>query len=126
MELKRYQLSLETINFDALKYSYFLAIDNIVYMARNPRIVKSYNQQFTIFHLHIWLLIILIVFVMASTFKTIYSVYGKLDEKYGLLIPVTHQIDFLLLPFASLTEPDPIPWFPRFSTGKREEFQNPV
>ena len=104
---------------DVTKHSDFLEIDNWVYLARKPVTIKIYNQQFSIFQPLIWLLTIAIVFVMAFTFKTIYFVYSRLDDKYGLLRPVTHDFDFFLLSLASLTEPDPIPWFPRFSTGNQ-------
>ncbi len=118
LELKRYQLSLHFLRFRNLRCTDFIGIDYLAYLGRKPLILTTYNQQFTIFQPVIWILTLVAVFVMALIFKTIYLVYSKLDMKYDLWKPVTHQFDFILFSFASLTGADTISWFPRLSTGK--------
>ena len=56
--------------------------------------------------------------VLALNFKLIHWFYStKFDPAHGLAGPVTHKFDFIILTLATLTEPDPLPWFPKASAG---------
>ena len=56
--------------------------------------------------------------VLAVFFKLIHWFYAtQFDPVHGLAGPVTHRFDFIILTLATLTEPDPLPWFPKASAG---------
>ena len=56
--------------------------------------------------------------VLAVLFKSIHWFYAtQFDPVHGLAGPVTHRFDFIILTLATLTEPDPLPWFPKASAG---------
>ncbi len=38
--------------------------------------------------------------------------------KHGLMKHVSSQFDLFLYPFVKLTEPDPLPWFTKWSSGR--------
>ena len=60
--------------------------------------------------------------LMAVAFLVIYHTYMRLiperadETRSG--VPIT---DFFLLTFSSLTEPDPLPWFPKYSAGTERQ-----
>ena len=55
---------------------------------------------------------------LALLFKFIHWFYTtQFDPALGLAGPVVHRFDFVILTLATLTEPDPLPWFPRASAG---------
>ena len=47
-----------------------------------------------------------------------YTVHVPSGE--GLVVDNLQWADFFLMPFAKFLEPDPIPWFPKWSTGNNE------
>ena len=56
--------------------------------------------------------------VLAVFFKFIHWFYTtQFDPSLGLAGPVVHRFDFVILTLATLTEPDPLPWFPKASAG---------
>ena len=42
----------------------------------------------------------------------------QIDPNNSLTRNPTHKLDFIIMTFCGITEPDPIPWFPKWSTGK--------
>ena len=74
----------------------------------------------------VWLCLVFMFLSAALVFKLIHSVYSlKPLERHCLAGKVVHEVDFLILTLASVTEPDPIPWFPRPSSGiQQKEIKN--
>ena len=56
--------------------------------------------------------------IIALMFKSIHYLYQtKIGIGHNLAGPVTHPLDFIIMTLSTLTEPDPLPWFPKESTG---------
>ena len=96
-----------------------LEVSSYSFITREPSILPNYHSNFTTFELESWLCIILSFLAMSLTFKVIHWVYqNKFDPDLGLVKSVVHEWDFVILTLSTLVEPDPIPWFPKMSTGK--------
>ena len=87
------------------------------FVTREPNSIKSLYQHFNVFQLPVWIAIICTLASLAVSFKFIHFIYlNKINP--ALAGSVTHPMDFIILSTASITEPDPLPWFPKFSAGK--------
>ncbi len=98
--------------------SSFYTFSRLQYVTRNLVPLPVYDQYVKAFDVMVWLVTLLTMFVLSVIFRGLYWFYKdilKIDSLYG---KVTHPSDFFLLTFSSLTEPDPLPWFPKWSTGK--------
>ncbi|MEM7564534.1 MAG: hypothetical protein AAF353_16015, partial [Pseudomonadota bacterium] len=56
---------------------------------------------------------------LSFLFYATYKAYSTLGTKHELLGKVPSELDFIILTFTSFFEPDPLPWFPRWSTGMK-------
>lgn len=91
---------------------------DLVFMSQSGKTVQTFDQIIYSFQWNAWLALFVSFLAMIFVFKLIHSVYStKALEKHNLAGRVTHDLDFVLLTLASLTEPDPIHWFPRPSAG---------
>ena len=101
-----------------LRYTTAYAVETQRLVTRQLDIVPSYDQHLQTFSWIVWVTIVLTLIIMSLTFKFLHFVYlNKLDERHNLAGPVVHRLDFVIVTFSSLTEPDPIPWFPKMSAG---------
>lgn len=88
------------------------------FFSREQQPIVRYDQQFRVFNNVIWLIVFFTFIIMAMVLKVVHYLYQvKIGLGHGLAGRVTHPLDFLILTLSSLTEPDPLPWFPKFSTG---------
>ena len=58
---------------------------------------------------------------LAITFGIIFATYQRLPREYGLLEGNYTEMpwfDLILLPVVKFLEPEPIPWFPKWSSGR--------
>ena len=100
-----------TVNFANIYY---------VFVSQSPKPIETFDQIIHTFQWPVWLALLCSLTLMILIFKLIHTVYSmKALKKYNLAGKPTHDLDFILLTFASITEPDPIPWFPRPSAGIR-------
>ncbi len=71
------------------------------------------------FTMTVWVLSILSIFCLATLLYASYKLYNTKDLiPYALIKKISSEFDLFLYPFVKLTEPDPIPWFKKWSTGK--------
>ncbi len=89
-----------------------------VFVTREPTIIPRFYQQFMVFSHWIWLSVFGVLLIMVVAFKITHYLYQtKIGIGHNLAGRVTHPLDFIILTFSTLTEPDPLPWFPKQSTG---------
>lgn len=111
-----------TIFFFYFRFACLRAVYNyqFLFFTEEPDRVARFDQQLSIFSISIWMSIIGVFLVMTVIFKIIHYLYStKIGIGHNLAGKVTHPFDFFILTVGALTEPDPIPWFPKYSTGER-------
>lgn len=115
---------LTKIYSNVLRYTSPYADESNRIVTRQLDVIPTFDQNMKTFSVIVWIMIVLTLFLMAMTFKLLHFVYlNKLQMRHNLAGPVGHPLDFVLLTFSSLTEPDPIPWFPKISAGKLHDFR---
>ena len=70
-----------------------------------------------VFSIYVWMSLISTLFVLAVCFYLTHRFYQNILKNNSLFSPVQHVADFFLITFASLTEPNGLPWFTGFSAG---------
>ena len=99
-------------------YSNYIFYDNGKFCTRQPVILDHKGTGVVrVLPVNAWLLVIFALLSVSIMSTMSYLTYNKLNHNDMMKKPVSY-LDFLLLPFSTLTEPDPIPWFPKFSSGK--------
>ena len=89
------------------------------YITRKPVPVTTIDNLIKVFGLDIWLTLFFTLLSISICFATFYHVYkAKTFRHLNLVKENVNNFDFPLLTFATLMEPDPIPWFPKYSAGK--------
>lgn len=105
-------------NNSPLKHTDFVYEVSTHYLSSAPKPILTFDQHLKTFTLNVWLALALTLLLISLTCFLIHFVYDKkIDPKYGLAGPVVHKADFVILVLASITEPDPLPWFPKKSAG---------
>ncbi len=90
-----------------------------VFVTRQPTIIPRFDQHIMVFSQWIWLSVFGVLLIMGFAFKMTHYLYQtKIGIGHNLAGKVTHPLDFLIMTFSTLTEPDPLPWFPKPSAGK--------
>ncbi len=93
--------------------------NKLFFIFRAPRKVVSYGNITRPFSIPVWLLTIFTVSVLATMLFASHKVYNNKDIiEYGIMQKVSSQVDLFLYPFVKITEPDPMPWFDKWSTGR--------
>ena len=88
------------------------------WLSRRPKQTPARYNLIKVFSLNVWLAVIISLASIAMAFAWLHYIYRlKTFEGLGFAGPVNGWIDFPLLTFCSLTEPDPIKFFPKFSAG---------
>ena len=89
------------------------------WVSRKPVPLTKIDNVIKVFPANIWLPLILTLSAIAVCFAAFYYAYRSQTFRHlNLVKPNVQPFDFPLLTFASLMEPDPIPWFPEYSAGK--------
>ena len=92
----------------------------MTYVTRFPVPILRYDQQFQCFSITVWLTMFGTLFFLGFTFQSIYKFYeAYFPSEIALRGPLRSKADFLILTLSTLTEPDPLPWFPKYSAGKK-------
>ncbi len=108
-----------------------------IYISRQPRPIVSYGNILLPFDLPTWILASVALFFLAIFFVIAHYVLNAPDLKYLCLVrKESSPTNFFLFTFAKFTEPgmhvyncntvrklvlansDPIPWFPKWTSGK--------
>ena len=111
-----------SILYQMRTYSVSISFYKIVFISREPDKIERNDYILNTFDLTTWILILVLILIMSLAFKTIHMVYQSIPGQ-KLAGPLTHQADYILLVVGTLTEPDSIPWFPRFSAGKNQNIE---
>ncbi len=91
------------------------------YMSRSPIPVDSYGSILKPFSREVWAATAVLMGVFATFFWTAHRCYTRdalADHARGLVRQEASPFNFFLYSFAKITEPDPLPWFKRMSSGK--------
>ena len=64
----------------------------------------------------VWVSILVLLLAFIGLFLTTHAVYKKIPEE-NLVRASTTRVDLIIKTIGTLTEPDPFPYFPQFSTG---------
>ena len=103
------------IQFVTMTYPFHVV--NSKWISRQPIPLKAYNSMINVFSFTVWIFVIATLFLLAMLFGFVYFMYQKDERTQNLAIKLTHPMDFVLLTYFAITEPDPLPWFPRWSSG---------
>ena len=98
----------------------FKSTENFLYSRRLRKLSPILNIL-TILHPYVWLSLLVSLMALSWAFLLIYRVYKNSIPHAKLSCPNNDRdnFEFFLLTFASVTEPDPLPWFtPRAYAGK--------
>ena len=88
-------------------------------LARHPVSIPTYLQSTTVFQPQVWAMVGGTLLALSACFHLFHSLYTT-EEAFvaqEMAGKATNKFDFLLLTFCSLTEGDPLPWFPKWSAG---------
>lgn len=96
--------------------SVFLDTVTLKWYTRAPVPIGSYRNIVKVFSMNVWISFMLTLLLFSFLFYLTHSLYEQLDP--DLIVPVSTKWDFLIFPFCKFVEPDPVPWFPAWSTGR--------
>lgn len=89
------------------------------YFSRIPRPITSYNNVTKPFPVLVWIVSLSTIFILALLTFIFHTVYTKSLLSYMKLAKQEkHRLNFFIFPFAKFSEPEPLPWFNKWSAGK--------
>ena len=93
------------------------------YISRFPQAVTSYDNITKPFSFKVWFLSATAVFLIATLMAVTHGVYTTEDLRHFELVKHEEsKTNFFIYSYAKLSEPDPLPWFHKWSTGKMVVF----
>ncbi len=92
---------------------------DLFFLNRHPIPIKTHGNVIRSFSNLTWAFIFFSLLLIGQTLALIYYVYVRYLPEQFLTKHYVHQLDFIVLTFAGLAEPEPLPWFTRFSTGDK-------
>lgn len=90
----------------------------LVYITRYPLLVTSYNNLTKPFSAATWALSLTTIFILSILLFVTHKVYSTFLKTFALAKEEINPSNFFLFPFTKITEPEPLPWFEKWSTGK--------
>ncbi len=91
----------------------------VMFITRNPIPIISFGQITAPFSSTVWTLSALLVMIVGLMHHITYKLYQKpYIQQLDLAKREHHPANFYLFSLAKLTEPDPLPWFKKWSAGK--------
>ena len=109
-----------------LDYTYPTYFGFDILATRLPVRLPNYGNLIRALPPIVWGTIFVLIFVMSLVFMTINKTYAYIDANYiineemRLTRPVLSLVDFFIKTFSTITEPELIPWFPKWSTGNAQ------
>ncbi|XP_059098061.1 uncharacterized protein LOC131892274 [Tigriopus californicus] len=88
------------------------------YCTRRPQKLVAFGNLGRGFDFWSWISVFTCLSLFSITFALIFHVYKSLIRLKTLYKNPGHPMDFLLLTFTAFVEPDPLVWFPSWSSGK--------
>ncbi len=108
-----------TPTFNMFDFTFPIAPGNLVYLSRELQPVVSYGHITKPFPSAVWLALVITIFVLATMQFVSYRVYQMPKiVSHSLAKSEEFPLNFFLYSYVKLTEPDPLPWFKKWSTGK--------
>ncbi len=96
---------------------------NLVYMTRPPEAIKIYDQITRPFPDSVWVVAVMTCMILSILMYFIHTVHMKdIIRDNNLVRKEELTLNFLLFPFTKITEPDALPWFEAWSSGKLAYF----
>ena len=89
-----------------------------VFVSRNPLPVDAYWNLLEPFSPGVWGMSVATTLALALLFWKVHAVHAGDPATRGLVKPERSPANFLLYSVAKITEPDPLPWFEAWSSGK--------
>ena len=95
-----------------------------IFSTRIPVLLDSYENLIRPLPNVVWAAVFTMIFVQTFIFMAIHAIYARIDAMRShdgeekLTVHVSSKFDFAIKTFSTLTEPDGISWFPRWSAGK--------
>jgi hypothetical protein len=103
-----------------MDYSRFYYDSDIRWVTRKPISIPKYDQVVIVFSYPVWIATLVTMSVFSATIAMFYGIYqGRRFVERGLTGPLRTPFDFIFLPFTSLVQFEPIPFFPKFSGGNQ-------
>ena len=109
--------AIDVYNADDFDFSGYVEHESLVVVSRAPIPIETFGNITTPFSLNIWILVVLSILALSSSMLAMYLVYSHQKQMDFLICKENTMSNFLFL-LVKITEPDPIPWFPKFSAGK--------
>ena len=95
------------------------------WIVRKPIPVTTIDNIIKVFPSTVWLALFISLASIGMCFAAFYHIYQtKYFRDAKLVRENVPNFDFALLTFASLMEPDPLPWFDKYSAGRIENQWN--
>lgn len=94
-------------------------LQKVGFGSRKPQPISLQDNYLTAFSYPVWIACIFTLLSFSVAYFIVYLIYFKVAHMRHLLGPKLFWIDFLLLTFTGITEPKPIPWFPKLCVGKK-------
>ena len=90
------------------------------YISRNPIPVTTYGNISRPFSASVWALSAIAIATFSFLFMVSHRLYSssKHLRPFHLARKERAPLNFVIFPFAKITEPDPLPWFRKWSAGK--------
>ena len=90
----------------------------LAFVSRAPVPIQDLGNISKPFDFIVWIFLISTIFIIALLLWTINQIYNKYFPNENLTKYEESKVNFFLYTFAKITEPDPLPWFPKRSAGK--------
>ncbi len=95
----------------------------IKFVTRNPQPIVSYGQITAPFPVDVWIISLFTILLIAALLHLSNVLYQKSHMKeLNLTKTEHHPINFYLFSLTKVTEPDPLPWFDKWTAGKLFSF----
>ncbi|XP_059091071.1 uncharacterized protein LOC131886976 [Tigriopus californicus] len=101
--------------FDCTRFTFFVTLR---YVTRHPQKLLAFGNLARGFDSLSWVAVFTFLSMFSMTFAGIFYVYKYLLKEPELYRNPNSGIDFVLMTFTTFVEPDPLPWFPKWSTGR--------
>ncbi len=92
---------------------------HLVYLTRSRQNVIYYSHIVRPFNLNVWIFVIFTLLLLATMKLIAYHMYQKPHLKSHNLVKLHEPwFNFYLFSFFKITEPESLPWFTKWCTGK--------
>ncbi len=100
-----------------------LRLTSVVYMTRAPQTILKYDKIVRPFPLNVWLMVIICCSLQTTVMYIIYKTHMTEKMKDHKLVKEEPLLgNILLFCFTKIVEPDALPWFQKWSSGKISYF----